>query len=207
MASFKLTFRNKSALEQLTLCEQTIAGIVAKPEHQYEPTYLTEAQVATAEARTSLERAESLRGELRMEITRRNQLLAEARKRVLRASLGVVVKTSGDVHKMMEAGLALPASKQVKVGKPDAPTNLRAKPTDKEGEVKLMFVRPVRRCIFTIECRRDDEPVGWKHLDSCGCQIWLVEGLQSGVKYWFRVSATNSHGTSPWSNLAVARVK
>jgi hypothetical protein len=207
MARFKLTFRNKSALEQLTLCEQTVAGFTAHPELNHDPTQVTEAQAVVAALRTSLERVASLRGDLRAEVTRRNQLLAEARAKVYRASLGVAVKTSGNPHQMMEAGLALPASNQVKVGKPNAPENLRAQPTAKEGEVRLTFVRPVRRCIFNIECRRDDEPEGWKLIDSCFRQTALVEGLQSGVKYWFRVRANNAHGQSPWSNLAVARVK
>jgi hypothetical protein len=211
MPHFKLPFRNKSALEQLTLCEQTVAGLTAKLELHHDPTQVTEAQAVVAALRTSLERVESLRGELRMEITRRNQLLAEARGKargkVYRTSLGVMVKSAGNPQKMMEAGLALPASKLVKVGVPGAPENLRAQPTEKEGEARLMFVRPVRRCTFSIECRRDDEPEGWKRMDSCFRQSAVVEGLQSGVKYWFRVRATNAHGDGPWSNLAVARPK
>jgi hypothetical protein len=35
----------------------------------------------------------------------------------------------------------------------------------------------------------------------------VVKVLVSGGKYWFRVRATNAHGTSAWSNLAPVRVK
>ncbi len=207
MARFKLTFRNKSALEQLTLAERTVAGLAAKPEEQLDPAHLADAQNVVAALRECHQRVESLRGELKMEITRRNALLREARSKVYRASLGVMVTSGGEKAKLQAVGLQVEAPKTVKVGKPAAPTNLRAQPTAKEGEVKLMFVRPLRRCVFSIECRRDDEPDGWKLMDSQYRQIVLIEGLQSGVKYWFRVSATNAHGTSAWSNLAVARVK
>ncbi len=207
MARIKLTFRNKSALDQLTLAEQTLAGIAAKPELQFDPQQLTDAQAMVAALRTSHERVISLRGEIKMEVTRRNDLLREVRNKVLNASLGVQVKTGGVPTKLREAGLALEAPKTVKVGKPAAPTNLRAVPTASEGEVRLRFVRPLWRCSFDIEARTDAEPDGWKLIDSCFKQTALLEGLQSGVKYWFRVRATNAHGESPWSNLATARVK
>jgi hypothetical protein len=119
----------------------------------------------------------------------------------------VQAKTSGEPVKMGEAGLGTEAPKTVKVGKPSAPTNLRAEPTATEGEVRLRYVRPLRRCWFNIEARPDTKPEGWRLIDSSFRQSALLEGLQSGVKYWFRVSASNSHGTSPWSNLAVARAK
>ena len=207
MARFKLTFRNKSALEQLTLAEQTLAGIAAKPEHQQDPLQLTDAQATVAALRTSHERVLSLRAELKMEVTRRNALLRESRKKVYNTSLGVQAKTSGEPVKMGEAGLGTEAPKTVKVGKPSAPTNLRAEPTATEGEVRLRYVLPLRRCWFNIEARPDTKPEGWRLIDSSFRQSALLEGLQSGVKYWFRVSASNSHGTSPWSNLAVARAK
>jgi hypothetical protein len=34
-----------------------------------------------------------------------------------------------------------------------------------------------------------------------------MTGLESGVKYWFRVSASNAHGQGPWSQPVSARVK
>jgi hypothetical protein len=34
-----------------------------------------------------------------------------------------------------------------------------------------------------------------------------VTGLESGVKCWFRVAATNAHGQGPWSQVVNVRVK
>jgi hypothetical protein len=207
MQRFKLTFRNKSALEQLNLCEQTVHGIAASGLPQTDPAHLTDAQATVAALRTSYERVDSLRAELKSELSRRKQLLADARKKVTRASLGLALAVNSDPSKLLAAGLDLEASKTVRVGVAATPDHLSAVPTAGEGEVHLKWRRTVRRCSFRIECRADHEPDGWKMIDSSFRQTCRIEGLVSGVKYWFRIRAENTHGASAWSNLATARPK
>ena len=207
MQRFKLGFRNKSALEQLTFCEQTVQNLDAHRDQHFDPSQITDASDTVAAMRASHERIASLRSELKMEVTRRNQLLREARTKVTLASLGASIGVGGDPAKLRAVGLELEKPKTVPIGKPDAPDHLHAEPTAKEGEVWLSWRRSVRRCIFNIECRPDNEPDGWKQIDSSFQQKCVIEGLVSGVKYWFRIRATNAHGTSAWSGLATARVK
>jgi hypothetical protein len=207
MQRFKLTFRNKSALEQLNLSEQTLHGIAASGLPQTDPRHLTDAQATVAALRTSLERVNSLRAELKCELSRRKGLLRAAREQVTRASLGTACAVNFEPAKLLAAGLNLEASRTVKVGVPATPDHLSALPTANEGEVRLKWRRTVRRCSFQIEVRADHEPDGWKFIDSSFRQTRLVGGLVSGVKYWFRVRAGNAHGTSAWSSLASARMK
>jgi hypothetical protein len=77
-----------------------------------------------------------------------------------------------------------------------------------EGRVRLRWKRPVRRCAFSIEATTDPAArSGWKHAATCIRQSCVVGGLESGVKYWFRVAASNAHGQGPWSQPVSARVK
>lgn len=207
MQRFKLTFRNKSALEQLCLCEQTLHGIVASGLPQTDPQHLTDAQATVAALRISHERVDSLRMEWKSELSRRKQLLAAAREQVTRASLGLACAVNHEPSKLLAAGLDLEGSKTVRIGVPAAPDHLSATSTDGEGEVRLRWRRTVRRCAFQIEYRADHEPDGWKTIDPSYRQTRRVEGLVSGVKYWFRLRACNAHGASAWSNLATARPK
>ena len=207
MQRFKLNFRNLPVLDQLTLCERTVAGIAASGLPQTDASHLTDAQATVGALRTSHERVASLRAELRTETSRRNQLLATARQQVTRASLGLAVAVNFHPSKLLAAGLKLESPKTTPVGLPAAPDHLHAEPTDKEGEVWLQWRRTVRRCSFVVQFRRDDVPDGWKNADPCLQQKCFIEGLVSGVKYWFRVCAANAHGTSAWSTLATARVK
>ncbi len=136
-----------------------------------------------------------------------------ARARVMRehtndAGLAIFSDTSGDPAAMLAAGLDIVKDKQP-VGRPGAPGNLRALATDYEGKVQLRWKRPVRRCSFLIQMTTDPAAMtGWKDAAMSGNrQSCEVAGLESGVKYWFRVAATNAHGQGPWSQVASVRVK
>ncbi len=207
MQRFKLGFRNKSAIAQLGICEQTVAGLSAKPEHLLDAGQLTDVSAAVAAARASHQRIESLRSELTAEISNRNALLKSARDQVTRICSGVASKTAMDGSKMREAGLDLEASKTSPVGKPSAPGDLRASPTEREGEVLLRWERPVRRCAFEVQLRQDGASGDWKGAGICLKQKFSVQGLKSGVKYWFRVRATNAHGGGAWSKIVPIRAK
>ena len=207
MQRFKLTFRNKSALEQLCLCERTVAAIAASGLPQTDPAQLTDAQATVGALRTSHGRVDSLRVELRSEISRRNELLRTARNQVTRASLGLACAVSFEPVKLLAAGLDLEKPRTAPVGLPAPPDHFSATPTASEGEVRLKWKRTVRRCHFQIEYRKDDEPNNWVFTDTSLRQTCTLEGLVSGVKYWFRVRACNAHGASAWSGLATARPK
>ena len=207
MQRFKLTFRNKSALEQLCLCERTVSAIAASGLPHLDFTQVTDAQATVGALRTSHERVDSLRAELKCELSRRNELLGKARQQVTNASLGLACAVSFEPTKLLAAGLDLEKSKTAPVGIPAVPDHFSAAPTASEGEVRLKWKRTVRRCSFQIEYRRDDEPDNWVLTDTSLRQTCVLEGLVSGVKYWFRVRACNAHGASAWSGLATARVK
>jgi hypothetical protein len=43
----------------------------------------------------------------------------------------------------------------------------------------------------------------WALVEAGGRQSFIVKGMVSGGKYWFRVRALNAHGESPWSQPVV----
>lgn len=207
MQKYKLSFRNRSALEQITICERAVANLARTPEEQRVNVTLPDVSDAVAAARASHDRIQSLKSELRMETTQRNARLRVAREKVTHASGLVAVNVAFQPQAMLAAGLELEAPK-LPVGKPAAPGNLRAEPLAQDGAVRLRFARPVRRCVFEVQSKADspDQPE-WQLTDSCLCQSCVINGLTAGVKYWFRVRAVNAHGKGPWSNLASARVR
>lgn len=204
----KLGFRNKSALAQLLICQRVLANLTRVPKAQLVNVALAETRAAVASARTSHERLEKLKTDLRAETRRRNELLRLARDKVTRAQLGQFSNVNQRADQMQAAGMELPASKRGSVGEPAKVTNVRAVPATHSTDVTLRWERSVRRCVFQIEARRDGEPdTEWRtvyHCVQCKC---VISSLKSGGLYWFRLRAHNAHGPGPWSNPVSARVR
>jgi len=205
MIKYKYNFHNRSLAEHINICEQTVAGLSQLPAEYLEQCRLPELQTMVAAARASHERVAVLRAELKSEISRRKQLVLDARDQTIRSTNMAAVNMKNDPVKMLAVGLHL-IKPGGPVGVPAAPDHFRGQPTDSEGEARLRWQRTVRECIFQIEYRLDGTTV-WHLADSTTRQSCVVTGLASGGKYWFRVRACNAHGQSAWSSEAPVRVK
>ncbi|MBI5775705.1 MAG: fibronectin type III domain-containing protein [Verrucomicrobia bacterium] len=127
------------------------------------------------------------------------RILRAARESVRRAASGIYGATLGDPAALLAAGLEIEAEKRP-VGRPVAPDQLRATASELEGVVQLRWKRPVRRCTFLVQMTRDPAAAdGWQQVAISLRQSCEVTGLESGMKYWFRVTATNTQGQGPWS--------
>jgi hypothetical protein len=208
MQQFKLGFRNRTALEQLNICERVVAGIATLPEELRTEARNLETIATVSALRDSHNRVEMLRSELKGEVSRRKDLLREARNRVTGAALGIRGYVNAEPAKLLAAGLDLAAPKTVLLGKCPAPENLRAETHALEGVVKLRWKYSMRRCVFAIEFRAEScDEKDWQQYEIRGKRSLLVKGLTSGVKYWFRVRAHGTLGEGPWSNPVCARVR
>ena len=207
MRDFKLGFRNCSAEQQLVICHRVVANLAQLPAAcQTEPSIAGAADIVAA-AQESHDRIQALRRALKGEISLRKDHLRAAREAVTRASLTTARLMQFQPQKMRGAGLQ-PRSGWRRVGRPDAPTLLRAEALDYDGQVRLRWKRSVRRCLFKVQMTRQPaRENSWQLVSSSGQQSCAVDNLVSGGKYWFRVSAGNAHGHSAWSQMACVRVK
>ncbi|MGC3957090.1 MAG: fibronectin type III domain-containing protein [Verrucomicrobiota bacterium] len=204
----KLGFRNKSALAQLLICQRVVANLTRAPKAQLVNVALAETRAAVAAARTSHERLEKLKADLKAETRRRDELLRLARDKVTRAQLGQFNNLNHHAEQAQAAGMELPGSKRRSVGEPAKVANLRAVPATHSTDITLRWERSVRRCSFEIQIRLEGEPESeWQHHHVCLRQRCEIKGLKSGGLYWFRVRAHNAHGSGPWSNPVSARVR
>jgi hypothetical protein len=109
---------------------------------------------------------------------------------------------------MLAVGLELAASTAKRVGPPATPENFRGEPTASEGEARLRWKRPLRRCTFELAWETGPaDPASLTLRTTTSRQSHRVAGLESGGKYWFYVRARNANGHSPWSQPMVVRVK
>lgn len=204
----KLGFRNRSALEQLTICDRVIANLARAPREHVMDVRLETTITAIAAARTSHEQLMQLKAEVKTVTRQRNELLREARRWTTLAQKGHLGRIGLHPGRMRAAGMELENSKRRSVGQPAKVTNLSAVPETHSTMVTLRWDRSVRRCAFEIQTRLDGQPESeWKHDHVCLKQRCDIKRLKSGGLYWFRVRASNAHGAGPWSNPVSARVR
>lgn len=91
------------------------------------------------------------------------------------------------------------------VGPLPAPGDLRAKPTNNEGEIELRCKTVKGAMTYEWECRVDDGSSSWQDIKMSTSTKILVTGLTPGVLYRFRVRAIGSAGPGTWSDEAVER--
>lgn len=209
MQRHKLDFRNKKHREQLAMFDQVIASGDAltagqRPEvHALEPL-----RTQTAAARASDEHIAALRSALKSELINRQALFQAARKSAANTALGVAIQVNFQPAALLAVGLELAKSTAKRVGPPGVPENFRGEPTASEGEARLRWKRPLRRCIFELAWQTGPaDPASLTLRDTASRQSHLVAHLDSGGKYWFYVRAVNANGASPWSQPVVVRVK
>ena len=204
----KLGFRNKSALQQLLICERVVADLKRAPKAHQSQLRVNQVETLVADTRESLERVHLLKAELKAETRRRDQLLRKAREQTRWTQAVQAGLVGREKSKLKAAGIDLEDLRRRRVGLPAKPTNVRAVPATQSTDITLRWERSVRRCLFQVEARRDDEPdTEWRIVHQ-GFKIRAeISGLKSGGLYLFRLRAINAHGAGPWSNPVSARVR
>ncbi|MBL0310740.1 MAG: fibronectin type III domain-containing protein [Bacteroidetes bacterium] len=115
----------------------------------------------------------------------------------------VAVASNGDMLKALSSGMKW---RKAKTASPVPPVlqNLRARATNKSGEIILLWKGIARRYnIFSYEIRytfSSSEHAKWVQGDSTSDPKLVFQSPRPGVKIWFQVRATNATGAGPWSN-------
>lgn len=207
MKHCKLGFGNRTVLEQIAICRRVAGGIAKLPAKHSLAVAKYPVAASVTEAEAAVAEVESLKTALRAALVRRNSKVNIMRGHTTRAAAVIAVATGGDPEALLTAGVGVAKAKQP-VGLPAAPALLCVVSTEVEGAVRLRWKRPVRRCTFLIQMTTTPAATrGWKQVALSLRQSCTVTGLKSGVKGWFRVAASNSHGQGPWSQPVSARVK
>lgn len=124
----------------------------------------------------------------------------------LMAQLSAYVESvaGGDEAKIRSAGLDTKAPPSSATEIPEPPANLSATAGDRDGEIDLGWEAVSGAKSYVLE--RSTDPVtatSWTHAGVSTKSSQTINGLTSGIRYWFRVAAINGIGQSGWSDPAM----
>jgi len=203
MPKVKLNFDRLSVPEKIARARQIIAAVTGNsnfptptPTLAAVTTAIDELETASGDAQAARREARHLTGAQTVKEDKLHQLVTQ---------LGSYVEAvAGDDEAMiMSAGLEMRSAATTDSTAPTAPETLTATTGNHEGEIELSWdtVRGARS--YVVERATDPQAGPWTQSGVSPRSSLIVEGLESGKRYYFRVAAVTLNGQSPWSNQAV----
>jgi len=203
MPKVKLNFRNLSVPEKIARAQQIVAALTGNSNFTTPHPTLAEVTAAASALETASNAAQAARLEARRRTAARG--VKEDDLTQLITQLGGYVESvaGGDEAMIMSAGLEMRSAAAADSSAPTAPETLTATTGNHEGEIELSWdaVRNARS--YVVERTTDPQTGPWTQAGVSPRSSLIVEGLDSGKRYYFRVAAVTLNGQSPWSNHAV----
>ncbi|MCA1621946.1 MAG: fibronectin type III domain-containing protein [Acidobacteria bacterium] len=204
MPKIKLNLRSLPIPEKLTRAQQIVAALTGNANFTAPHPSLAEVTAAI----DGLDAAANAARAARLEARRRTAAQAvkeEELDRIMTQVAAYVESVAGgDEGLILSAGLDVRASNAPDGSAPAAPETLTATTGNHEGEIELSWdtVRGARS--YVVERTTDPQTAGsWTQAGVSPRSSLIIEGLDSGKRYHFRVAAVTFNGQSPWSNQVV----
>jgi hypothetical protein len=204
MPKIKLNFGRLSIPEKIARAQQIVAALTGNSNFPTPHPTLAEVTAATG----ALETAANAVHAARFEAKRRTaaQGIKEDELNQLMAQLGAYVESvAGDDESLiLSAGLEKRSFAAPDSSAPTAPETLTATTGNHEGEIELSWDTAHGARSYVVERTTDPQTASsWTQAGVSPRSSVILEGLDSGTRYYFRVAAVTLNGQSPWSNQAV----
>jgi len=203
MPKVKLNLRNLTIPEKIARARQIVGAMTGNANFTTPHPTLAEVTTAADALETAANAAQAARLEARRLTGARDTQEDELVQLITQLGGYVESVAGGDEAKIMSAGLETRAAATPDNSAPAAPETLTATTGNQEGEIELSWdaVRGARS--YVVERATDPQAGPWTASGVAPRSSLLIEGLESGKRYHFRVAAVTLNGQSPWSNHAV----
>jgi len=203
MPKVKLNLRNLTIPEKVARAQQIVAALTGNSNFPTPHPALAEVTAAAGALETAANAAQAARLEARRRTAARDVKEDELTQLITQLGGYVESVAGGDEALIMSAGLEMRSERTTDSNAPTAPETLTATTGNHEGEVELSWdtVRGARS--YVVERSTDPQAASWTQAGVSPRSSLIVEGLESGKRYYFRVAAITLNGQSPWSNHAV----
>lgn len=203
MPKVKLNLRNLTTPEKIARAQQIVAALTGNADFPTPHPPLAEVTAAAGALEVAANAAQAARLEAKRRTAARDAKEDDLTRLVTQLGAYVESVAGDDEARIMSAGLEMRSARTTDSSAPTAPETLTATTGNHEGEVELSWdtVRGARS--YVVERSTDPQAASWTPSGVSPRSSLIVEGLDSGKRYYFRVAAITLNGQSPWSNHAV----
>ena len=203
MPKIKLNFRQLSIPEKVVRAQQIVAALEGNTNFPTPTPTLSQVTTAVSELQTADNDARAARTEAERRTAVRDQMEEELVQHVTRLGGYVESVAGGNEALITLAGFETRSERTTGSSPSTAPGTLTTTTGNDGGEIELSWdaIRNARS--YIVECATDPQTGPWTMAGVGPRSSLVVEGLESGKRYYFRVAAVTLNGQSPWSNHAV----
>jgi hypothetical protein len=202
MAKVKLNFRRLSVAEKIAKAQQIVTALTGNASFPNPNPPL--ATITTGTNSLSGAYATALAAKAALKAAVADQSAKEDALDQLISQIASYVESVAGMDETLinSAGMdakAPPSAPQM----PDTPSSLESTVGDHDGQIDLSW-DPVSGAKSYVIQQSADPPTttSWAHDSTSTKSSTTVDGLTSGTRYWFRVSAVGPRGQSGWSDPA-----
>jgi hypothetical protein len=193
----KLRFNRLSAVDKASLAQHVIGKMTNNP-HFPNPTPSL-ANLSSAAKALADKQAEMDGSKVKTEARNRAEDNLDKMMRQLQSYVSMIA--NGDRQIILSSGMDVRSPRTVRQ-KPGAVTDITIKLSQFPGSIDIKWKGQGRNCVYRVWATTNPQDnTSWKLLNSTTRQRITIDGLESGVVYYFRIVCFNSAGEGPHSEV------
>ena len=144
--------------------------------------------------------AQAARANAKEQTSLMNKKVSNLETLVMQEASYVQSVSGGDKATIESAGFAV-RTDPTRIGQLDAPAVVKVLTGHSDGTVQISWQKVHGARAYNIERALDaSQGLEWSNVCSSSKTKAVVNSMQSGLRYWFRVAAIGSAGQGPWSD-------
>jgi hypothetical protein len=155
---------------------------------------------AAAALESAYNTAQAARANAKEQTSLMNQKVKALETLVMQEANYVQSVSGGDKATIESAGFGV-RSEPTRIGQLEAPAHVKVAPGHTDGAVNIAWKKVRGARAYNVERALDsDRGLDWTNVISSSKTRAVVNSMNSGHRYWFRVAAIGAAGQGPWSN-------
>ncbi len=200
MAQIKVSIGKMPVPKKIQFVRQIVQEMSKNGKFNSPSPALTTLASAAAAVESAYNAAQAARANAKEQTSIMNQKVSALETLVMQEASYVQSISGGDKATIESAGFGV-RTEPTRIGQLEAPAHLKVTPGQTDGSVKISWTKVRGARAYNVERALDSSHgLDWSNVLSSSKTRAIVNSMQSGHRYWFRVAAIGAAGQGAWSD-------